>query len=91
MVVLASLLMINCQSVDKGKVGGRDAVVVNYYPRVALFNSVFSGDVEDCLDTLKANGGTEITSLYGTSKDSVNRGFFATISANETCQAIGLK
>jgi hypothetical protein len=90
--------LVNCKTIDKTTVGGKETIVVNHgmfgMKNLALFNSVFSSDMEDCLKDLQAEGVTEVTSLNGTSKDSADRKLFSvplSTSYAEGCQAVGHK
>ncbi|MDH4262867.1 MAG: hypothetical protein OEV78_07485 [Spirochaetia bacterium] len=92
--------LVNCKTIDKTNVGGRETIVVQRgfmgYPTVAPFNTVFSSDIEDCVKDLKEQGVTEVTSMEGTSSTSANRKLFpfsmqASISPIEYCKAAGNK
>ncbi|MDH4199121.1 MAG: hypothetical protein OEV66_01975 [Spirochaetia bacterium] len=103
-LVIGITALANCKTVDKSIVGGRQTIVVNRgiimpgypnaSPTIAPFNTVFSSDIEDCLQDLRAEGVTQVTHVEGTSSTSADRSLFPlslnySTSPMEYCQAVG--
>lgn len=84
---VAALVAVNCKSIDKAKVGGKEVVVASQY-NIVIFTAL-GAPVTACLDDLNKEGVTTVTNSNG----APTGGLFSTyrLSSAEGCQAAGTK
>lgn len=85
--VAASLVAVNCKSIDKSKVGGKEVVVASQM-NLVIFTAL-GAPVSACLDDLNKEGVTNVANAAG----APTGGLFSTyrLSSVEGCQAAGTK
>jgi hypothetical protein len=85
--VAAALVAVNCKSIDKAKVGGKEVVVASQM-NLVIFTAM-GAPVTACLDDLGKEGVSTVTNVGG----QPTGGLFSTfrLSSVEGCQAAGTK
>ncbi|MBK8395175.1 MAG: hypothetical protein IPL26_08000 [Leptospiraceae bacterium] len=81
------LFLVNCYSIDKSKVGGKDVIVATQMNPVIF--TLWGAPATACLDDLNKQGVTQVSSAQGPATG----GMFSTsrLSGTEACQAVGVK
>lgn len=85
--LIAIALVVNCYSIDKVKVGGKDVITATQMNPVIF--TAWGAPVTACLNDLNKEGVTQVVDAKG----APTGGLFSTsrLSGTEACQATGVK